>query len=54
MEVEFEQLPLQFLYEGLAADEVFNDAVRERMAVQLKIPCAAITKDTLSIWAIEK
>lgn len=44
MEVELQQLSLQVLYKGLTPDEILDDAVRERIVVQLHITCSATTK----------
>lgn len=57
VEVEPQQLALQVFYEGLAADEVLDDAVRKRMAVQLHISCSTTTTTTtdyVSTWADSK
>lgn len=40
VEVEPLQFSLQVLHEGLAAEEVPDGAVRERVAVQLQVPCS--------------
>lgn len=39
LKVEHEQFCLQILQEILTTDEVFDDAVRERIAVQFQITC---------------
>ena len=45
VEVEPQQFCLQVLYEGLPVEEVPDDAVRKRVAVQLQISCTWTVKD---------
>lgn len=45
MEVEIHQFSLQALHEALAGKEVLDDAVRERVAVQLQVSCTQSKKD---------
>lgn len=39
MKVETHQFTLQVVYEGVAIEKIPNDAVRERLTVQLQISC---------------
>lgn len=54
VEVETKQFCLQVLYEGLTVQEVPDDAVRERVAVQLQISCTWTTKDQMPVWDGDK
>lgn len=48
MKVESHQFSLQVVYEGVAIEKIPNDAVRERLTVQLQISC----KLTVKYWEL--
>lgn len=52
MKVEPQQLSLQAFYESLAAEEIPDDAVRERVAVQLQISCTHQTNNQSAAWGV--